>query len=448
MIRFYNSLTRRDESFRPISPARVGLYTCGPTVHDFAHIGNFRAYAWEDLLRRHLEFRGFDVLHVMNITDVEDKIIGKAREAGVSIGEWTSKYEDAFFEDARTLGILPAHQYPRATEHVTEMVEIAAELERRGHTYVAEGSLYFRIASFPNYGQLSGLERENLVAGARVDSDEYGKDDPADFVLWKAQQTGEPAWDSPWGPGRPGWHLECSAMSIKYLGESFDIHTGGVDNKFPHHENEIAQSEGATGKPFVRYWLHCAHLVVDGEKMSKSLGNFFTLRDLLEQGHDPRHLRHVLIGTHYRKPLNFTTKALDQARSELSRIDDLRARLKSEVRGEAGQGGHVDRIEAAGAAFAEQLDEDLNISGALGELFKLVRELNSALDRGDAGPSDGEAFERLVADLDRVVGTLMGSGGEESVDPEVEALVEARQKARASRDFAEADRLRDQLAAR
>ncbi len=449
MIRYYNSLTKRVDEFRPLVAGRVGLYTCGPTVHDYAHVGNFRAYAWEDLLRRHLEWRGYEVLHVMNITDVEDKIIRKAAAAGVDIGTYTQRYTAAFFEDVRALHLEPAHHYPRATEHVPEMIELIRRLEERGHTYVSGGSVYFRIASFPGYGKLAGLDREKLLVGARVDADEYTKDDPADFVLWKAFREGEPSWDSPWGPGRPGWHIECSAMSMKYLGETFDIHTGGVDNRFPHHENEIAQSEGATGRPFVRYWLHCAHLVVDGEKMSKSLGNFYTLRDLLERGHDPRYIRYVLLGTHYRRPLNFSLEALEQARAELGRIDDLVERLGREAVEAAGRGAWQERVDAAREAFGEALDDDLNISGAMGEVFKLVREVNSGLDRGEVSREDAEAVLGFLRDADRVVGALFPfEERREEAPAEVRALLEARSRARRERNWAEADRLRDEILAR
>ncbi len=449
MIRYYNSMTKRVDEFHPLVAGKVGLYTCGPTVHDFAHIGNFRAYTWEDLLRRHLEWRGYEVLHVMNITDVEDKIIRKANEAGVDIREYTARYTEAFFEDVRALHIEPAHHYPRATEHVAEMIDLIRRLEKRGHTYVSGGSVYFRIASFPGYGKLAGLDRDKLLVGARVDADEYTKDDPADFVLWKAHREGEPSWDSPWGPGRPGWHIECSAMSMKYLGETFDIHTGGVDNKFPHHENEIAQSEGATGKQFVRYWLHCAHLVVDGEKMSKSLGNFYTLRDLLERGHDPRYIRYVLLGTHYRRPLNFSFEALDQARAELSRVDDLVERLEREATGSAGEARWNDRVRAAREAFGEALDDDLNISGAMGEIFKLVREVNAGLDRGEVSREDAEVVLGFLREADRVVGALFPfEERREEAPPEVLELLEARTRARKERNWAEADRLRDEILAR
>ncbi|MBP7147706.1 MAG: cysteine--tRNA ligase [Acidobacteria bacterium] len=445
-ICFYNSLTRRAEEFRPLHEGEVRMYTCGPTVHDFAHIGNFRAYAWEDLLRRHLEARGLHVTHVMNITDVEDKIIRKAAEAGVDIREWTARFTAGFFEDVDTLRLLRAQHYPRATEHIPEMLALIRSLEERGHTYVADGSVYFRIASFAEYGRLSGLDRDKLLVGARVDSDEYAKEDPADFVLWKAARPGEPAWDSPWGPGRPGWHIECSAMSMKYLGDTFDLHTGGVDNKFPHHENEIAQSEAATGLPFVRHWMHCAHLLVNGEKMSKSLGNFYTLRDLLGRGCEPRHIRYVLVGTHYRKPLDFTFEALDQARAELERIDNFRDRLARQALAPAPALGA--RIAEARAAFGAALDDDLNISGATGEVFKLVREVNTALDRGEVGRQDAREIEAFLAEADRVVGALLPWQEEGAAPPEVLALLDQRQAARAARQWGEADRLRDEIAAR
>jgi cysteinyl-tRNA synthetase len=449
MLSFYNSLTRRNEPFAPAEGRLVKLYTCGPTVHDYAHIGNFRAYVWEDLLRRHLAWRGYDVVHVMNITDVEDKIIRKANEADIEIGSYTAPYTEAFFEDIDTLRVLRAHHYPRATEHIPEMIDIIERLTQRGHTYVSDGSVYYRIASFERYGQLSGLERDKLIAGARVDADEYGKDDPADFVLWKASRSGEPAWDSPWGRGRPGWHIECSAMAMKYLGESLDIHTGGVDNKFPHHENEIAQSEAATHQPFVRLWMHCAHLMVEGQKMSKSLGNFYTLRDLLERGHEPRLIRYVLLGTHYRKPLNFTFQGLDQARAELERLGDLLERLDREAAPGEPTPEYVERVEQARREFGAALDDDLNISGAIGELFRLVRDVHTRMDTAGATRGDAAAVRELVEDLDGVVGALLP--WEESA-PEVEAdileMVEQRNTARKARNWAEADRLRDLITAR
>ena len=328
MIRFHNTLSRCKEEFRPLVDGEVRLYTCGPTVYDYAHIGNFRAYVWEDLLRRYLKASGYRVTQVMNITDVDDKTIRGAREAGASLEEFTARYIEAFFEDLDALGIERAEHYPRATRHIPEMIALIERLHETGHAYESKGSHYFRLDSFPTYGRLARLDREGMIENFRVDSDEYEKSDVRDFVLWKARKEGEPCWETPLGPGRPGWHVECSAMSMKYLGESFDIHTGGADNVFPHHENEIAQSEAATGKRFVRTWMHCAHLVVNGEKMSKSKGNFYTLRDLQRQGHDPQAIRYLLVSQHYRKPLNFTLDGIAWAAANLNRLGDCRRRLR------------------------------------------------------------------------------------------------------------------------
>ncbi len=294
-IRFYNTLTRQEDEFVPLHSGEVRLYTCGPTVYDYAHIGNFRTYLWEDLLRRFLRFRGYRVTQAMNLTDVDDKTIANARAAGISLEDYTRRYIDAFFEDIETLGIEKAEHYPRATHFIPDMARLVGKLMERGHVYESRGSLYFKIATYPGYGRLSRLDTAAGAGQARIDSDEYEKDNPRDFAVWKAPKDGEPFWQTEIGPGRPGWHIECSAMSMKLLGETFDIHTGGVDNIFPHHENEIAQSEAATGKPFVRYWMHAAHLVVDGEKMSKSRGNFFTLRDLAARGYDMRAVRYHLV---------------------------------------------------------------------------------------------------------------------------------------------------------
>jgi len=310
MIRFYNTLPGKIEDFRPLRPGEVGLYTCGPTVYDYPHIGNYRAYIFEDILKRFLIFSGFKVTHVMNITDVDDKTIKGANALGVSLNEYTKKYIDAFFEDIKVLRILPADHYPRATEHIEDMVRMIKGLLDKGYAYFKDGSVYFSLAKFPDYGKLSKINKEELKAGARVETDEYEKESVYDFVLWKKAKPGEPYWETEFGPGRPGWHIECSAMSTRYLGPTFDLHCGGIDNIFPHHENEIAQSEAYYGQKFVNYWLHCHHLVVNGEKMSKSKGNFFTLRDLLARQIDPVDLRYFLLSTHYRKMLNFTLTIL------------------------------------------------------------------------------------------------------------------------------------------
>jgi cysteinyl-tRNA synthetase len=446
-MRIFNTLTRRTEELEPLEPGHVRLYTCGPTVYDYAHIGNFRTYVWEDLLRRTLKFLGFSVTQVMNITDIEDKIIAKATAQGVSLGEITEPFVAAFFEDLLVLGIERAEHYPRATEHIPEMIAIARALEAKGLTYVSQGSLYFRIDAFRSYGRLSNLENREIKVGARVDSDEYDKDDARDFVLWKGHKDGEPSWESPFGPGRPGWHLECSAMSMKYLGESFDLHTGGVDNIFPHHENEIAQSEGATGHPFVKYWMHAAHLMVDGEKMAKSRGNFYTVRDLVAKGHDPRTLRYLLLTTHYRTPLNFTFDALARAGGELARFDALQARLAEAPRPAGRDDGFDAKVAGIEAEIRAALGDDLNVSGAQGALFRLVREANAALDRNELPAESATGLTLALARLDSVFGVIARKAPE-LLDPEIEALIARRQEARKARNFAESDRIRDLLAAK
>jgi cysteinyl-tRNA synthetase len=436
-------MTRMLEEFVPLTGGEALLYTCGPTVYDYAHIGNFRTYLWEDLLRRHLEFRGFKVRQVMNITDIDDKTIANAMKAGVSLEAYTGKYTEAFFEDLDTLYIQRAECYPRATEHIPEMVDLIRRLRERGRLYESKGSIYFKIDTFPGYGRLSRIDPSGAAGQARIDSDEYEKDNPRDFAVWKSRRGDEPFWDTELGKGRPGWHLECSAMSMKYLGETFDIHTGGVDNIFPHHENEIAQSEGATGKPFVRYWLHACHLIVEGEKMSKSRGNFYTLRDLREKGYEPRPIRYLLISAHYRKQLNFTFDGLAQAAAALCRLDDLVYRLDNET---APEGAHEPLIAAAAAArqgMLEGLDNDLNTATALGHLFDLVREANTALDAGLARSRDIVAVRQVLSVFETIFGVPLGR--QAGLDDEIEALITRRAEARAGRDFAESDRIRDEL---
>jgi len=446
-MRIFNTLTRRLEDFVPREPGRVGLYTCGPTVYDFAHIGNFRTYVWEDLLRRTLKFLGYTVTQVMNITDIEDKIIAKAIAQGVGLRDVTEPFVAAFFEDLAVLSIEKAEHYPRATEHIEEMIAIAKTLEAKGLTYVSQGSLYFRIDAFGSYGRLSNLENREIKVGARVDSDEYDKDDARDFVLWKGHKAGEPSWDSPFGAGRPGWHLECSAMSMKYLGESFDLHTGGVDNIFPHHENEIAQSEGATGHPFVKYWMHAAHLMVDGEKMAKSKGNFYTVRGLVAEGHDPRAIRYLLLTTHYRTSLNFTFDALARAGAELQRFDALHARLAEAPRPMGRDAAFDAKVAAIEDEVRSALGDDLNVSGATGALFRLVREANAAMDRNELPAESAATLQAALARADAVFGVFAPKAAE-LLDPEIEALIADRQAARKAKNFAESDRIRDLLAAR
>jgi len=443
-LRFYNTLKGSVEEFAPLRPGEVGLYTCGPTVYDFAHIGNFRTYLWEDLLRRHLEFRGLRVTQVMNLTDVDDKTIAGALRMGVGLDEYTRSYIDAFFEDIDTLGIQRAAVYPRATQHIDEMVRLVLRLRDRGCLYESKGSIYFRIDAFPAYGRLSGLDPGSAAAAqARIEADEYDKDNQRDFAVWKMRRGEEPAWDTEIGDGRPGWHLECSAMSMRYLGESFDIHTGGVDNIFPHHENEIAQSEGATGKPFVRYWLHAAHLIVDGEKMSKSKGNFYTLRDLMARGYHPRPVRYLLLSAHYRKQLNFTFEGLAQARSALDRLDDLAYRLDHETLAEGEHPPLSAAAERAREGMIGSLDNDLNTAAALGHLFDLVREANTALDAGAARLRDARQVRGALDTFETIFGIRLGA--ETTLEAEVESLVHRRQEAREARDWATADRIRDEL---
>lgn len=444
MIRFHNTLSGKIEPFKPIDPGKVRLYTCGPTVYQYAHIGNLRAYIFEDLLKRFLQFMGFTVTHVMNITDVDDKTIREAKKAGLSLPEYTRKYTEAFFEDIQTLNILPADHYPRATEHIVEMASMVRKLLEKGYAYKKEGSVYFEISRFPEYGRLSKIDLDALRPGQRVDTDEYEKESIHDFALWKAPKKGEPSWQTEIGPGRPGWHLECSVMSSKYLGESFDLHCGGVDNIFPHHENEIAQSQALTGKKFVNYWLHCHHLIVDGEKMSKSKGNVYTLRDLLDKGIDPMSIRWLLMGTHYRKMLNFTFEGLAQAHASLRRILDFADAMKSHPLKEGGGKKAPALIAEAEKAFKDGLSDDLNISAALTGFFKLIREANILLSHGQLQKGDASEILALLRRLDLVLGVLPEQDLE-SLPAEIMDQIKAREKARAAKDYAEADRIRQEL---
>jgi cysteinyl-tRNA synthetase len=447
-VRFYDTLARRLREFQPIEPGRVRMYTCGPTVYNFAHIGNFRAYLFEDLLRRTLKFAGYRVTQVMNLTDVDDKTIAGARREGVPLRQFTQRYKDAFFEDLRTLGVEPAEAYPAATDHVPEMIALIRRLMDKGIAYRSDdGSVYFSIEKFPNYGALCRLDKSGLRAGARVSQDEYEKENVGDFALWKAwdEKDGDVAWDSPWGRGRPGWHIECSAMSMKFLGESFDIHTGGVDNVFPHHDDEIAQSEAATGRKFVNYWLHCAHLIVEGRKMSKSLGNFFTLRDVLGRGYTGREIRYELIATHYRQPLDFSYPSLDGRRASLARLDEFRGRLATLAGSVAAGPAELPGWASEGReAFRAALFDDLNISGALGALFDMLRLGNKAIDARALSAAQARAALDAYDGLDRVLGFLQPPAAQ--TDPELEALLQQRQEARKAKNWAEADRIRVLLA--
>ncbi|MFQ5745876.1 MAG: cysteine--tRNA ligase [Gemmatimonadota bacterium] len=464
-LRLYNTLTREIEDFEPLEPGRVRMYTCGPTVYERAHIGNFRAFAWEDLLRRYLRWKGFEVNQVMNLTDVDDRTISEAVRRGATLSEVTGPVAEAFFEDWETLGLEAVEENPRATEHVPQMIELIRRLEAGGFTYERDGSVYFAIDRLPAYGRLIGLDPEAARAAGRVEGDEeYSKDDPRDFVLWKGGERGDEggvaAWDSPWGVGRPGWHLECSAMAMAYLGETLDIHTGGVDNIFPHHVNEMAQSEAATGKPFARFWLHAEHLLVDGGKMSKSLGNYHTIPSLLEGGAAPSAIRYLLLSAHYRTRLNFTLAGLEAADRAVERLYGLRERLRPLADAgepEADAGGAEAIREASGSfarAFEEAMDDDLNASDALAAAFTFVRDLHGILDRGGPAPPPAvrQALDRLE-DFDRVFGILsLRSRERRGVETELAAWVEEklreRARAREAREFDRADAIRTEIEAR
>ncbi len=453
MLTLYNSLTRRLSEFEPADGKTALVYSCGPTVYDYPHIGNFRAFVFGDILCRWLRCSGYETHQVMNITDVDDKTIAGSRREGVSLQEYTQRYEQAFFEDLATLNVEPAWKYPRATEHIEEMQALISTLVEKGHAYVVDGNVYFDIGSFSRYGALSGVEANSEArdsAFGRLEGDEYDREEINDFVLWKAQkEPEEPAWDSPWGPGRPGWHIECSAMSMKYLGSTLDIHNGGVDLLFPHHENEVAQSEAATGETFVRYWLHSEHLLVDGQKMSKSLGNFYTLRDLLDKGYDPLAIRHQLLTAHYRKQMNFTFEGLDQSKAALERLYTFIDRLRKLSLPEGESESIAGVLDRAKTQFEADMDDDLNVTGAVGVVFELLRELNPMIDQGQVGAGDRSLILDWLTDADRVLG-LMGPALAEEADEgdaEIDALVVERNEARKSKDFARADAIRDELQA-
>ena len=455
-MRLYNTLTRREEPFTPSRGGTVRMYTCGLTVYARGHVGNFRTFVALDVLRRTLKHvAGFDVRQVMNFTDVDDRTIVESRTARVPLREYTGRFIAAFREDAAALGLEPVEAYPRATdeENLRSMVEMIRALETNGHTYRNDGSVYFRIATLPGYGKLARLDHEGMKPGARVDADRYDKDDARDFVLWKAARPDEPAWDFGVGPGRPGWHIECSAMAHRLLdGPPIDIHAGGVDLVFPHHENEIAQSEGATGRPFSRFWVHVEHLLLDeGTKMSKSLGNAFTVPDVLARGYRASALRYALLSVHYRKQLRFTWGALAQAEEALKRVMACIARLDA-LRGGAAHAAVAARAAAARRDFDDRLADDLNVPGGLGVMFELVRYVNTAIDAGELGRPDVEVVKAAFDGFDRVLGVVALRRAEDTraAAPveEIERLIAERRAARARRDFAAADGIRDDLAAR
>jgi len=458
-LKVYNTATRSLDPFVPLNEGKVSVYACGPTIYNHAHIGNFRTFLFFDLVHRHLEWSGLDVRFAMNLTDVDDKVIEAAASAGTSITEHTKPFGETFLADCETLGFRTVDSYPRATDYIEQMVDFIAILIERGHAYAADdGAVYYSITSFPDYGKLKGIDTTTLIAGARVDQDEYEKDDARDFALWKGatgddEQVGA-AWDSPWGRGRPGWHLECSVMSMAELGETLDMHLGGEDLVFPHHENEIAQSEGATGKPFVRYWLHSKHLFVEGKKMSKSLGNFIRVRDLLEEGHDPAAIRHSLISSHYRGELNFTRQGLEASGAAVQRLLDFESRLEDQPLDAAVEGSELPGLATeALEAFRAAMDNDFNSADALAAAFVFVGAVNSELDaRGTVTEADRDAARDALHEMDQVLGLLEVARASRTVDDDlagwVEQKIQERADARANRDFASADAIRDELAAR
>jgi cysteinyl-tRNA synthetase len=457
-LKLHNTLSGKTEAFVPQVAGEVKMYTCGPTVYDYAHIGNFRTFVFQDILRRYLKQRGLKLNHVMNLTDVDDRIIANAAAAKLGIREYTEKYAQAFFADCKALSIEAPEHWIRATDHIPEMVALIEKLQQKSFTYDSEGSIYYRIAKFPEYGKLSKIDLTGIQAGARVDNDRYEKESARDFALWKAPKAGEHFWETEIGSGRPGWHIECSAMAMKYLGETLDIHTGGIDLAFPHHENEIAQSEGATGKPFARYWVHAEHLLVEGEKMSKSLGNFFTMRDLYGKGYKPSALRYALASVPYRRQLNFTFDGLTQATNSVERLRTFANRLKQGKFPAGSPAGFKERAEKALDDFDAGLADDLNTAVALAAAFDFLREANIAMDSGKFGQEDVAAAQKFLTKFDEVFAVIadndaeklkelgFGQAGDGQSDAEIEALVAERQAARQRREFAKSDEIRKKLA--
>jgi cysteinyl-tRNA synthetase len=446
MLKLTNTLTGRLEDFTPMDGSTVRMYACGPTVYNYVHIGNLRTYVFEDILRRHLRSKGWVLKHVMNITDIDDKIIKRSIETGQDIRTYTEPYTRAFFDDCEKLRIERPDIITSATDYIPEMIDIVNRLLQSGYAYREGDSIYYRISKFPTYGRLSRLDKRELKAGARVDVDEYEKEEPSDFVLWKAPKDDrEPRWDAPFGTGRPGWHLECSAMAMKQLGETLDIHCGAVDNIFPHHDNEIAQSEAVTGKTFVRFWIHGEHLLVDGEKMAKSKGNFYTLRDLLERGYDPLAIRYLLVSVPYRKQMNFTFDGLLQAQRSLERIKEFVFRLKS---AKLADGNNPDVAAASTQAitdFDSGLDDDLNTAQALAAVFDFVRTCNIALTEGTVREDDRKQILEFFKKVDERLAIIPTMEEVVQGDAEIESLIAQRNEARKNRDFAMSDRIRDQL---
>jgi len=449
MIEFYNDLTRKKEKFVPIRQGHVGMYSCGPTVYNFAHIGNLRSFVFVDFLKRFLKYEGFSVRHVMNITDVDDKTIKGSKEEGVPIKEFTERYTKSFMDDLKVLNIEIPDVMPKATEHIADMTALIRKLYKNGYAYKAEdSSTYYSIAKFKDYGKLSGIKKAELKAGARVNNDEYTKDQAEDFALWKAwnPEDGAVFWETEYGKGRPGWHIECSAMSSKYLGETFDIHTGGIDLIFPHHENEIAQSEGANGKRFVNYWLHCEYLVVDGKKMAKSLGNFYTLRDVLSKGYKPMALRYLLLSTHYRGQLNFTFEALASAGEAVEKLRNLAELLKETSEKESSAESCAGEIERAKNDFDSALEDDLNISGALAALFSFAKEMNRRIAENSLSSADAKQALSVLMKFDSVLGVIGEIKEKEELPEGIMQLINEREEARKRKDYKKSDAIRAELA--
>ena len=442
MLKLFNTLTRKIELFKPLHDAEVGIYTCGPTVYDYIHIGNCRAFVFADLLHRYLEYKGYKVKHVINLTDVDDKTIKGSQKEGIPLRKYTEKYAKAFFEDIATLNIKPAFKYPRATEHIKEMVELVKKLLEKGYAYKAKDGIYYDISKFPEYGKLSKIDVSKLKKGARVDVQEYDKQEAADFALWKfwTPEDGDVFWETEIGKGRPGWHLECSAMSMKYLGETFDIHTGGVDLIFPHHENEIAQSEAATGKKFVNYWLHNEFILVNGKKMSKSLGNFFTLRDLLNKGYSWRAIRYALLSVHYREQLNISEESLESARNAIERIYDFLLRLKESNSKNTNENVEI-LVNNLLENFEKEMDNDLNISAALAVIFNFIKEINKL----ELTKEEAEEVKNAILKLDNVLGLKLEELIQEKLPKEIAELIKKREEFRKNKQYQEADKIRDEL---
>ena len=446
MMKFYNTINRKKEEFVPLKDGKVKLYTCGPTVYDYAHIGNFRAYIFEDVLRRALEYFDYKVLHIMNITDIDDKTIRTSIKENKTLTEFTGYYTNAFFEDVKKLNIIKAHHYPRATEFIPQMIDMIKKLEKNGYTYTSEdGSVFFRISEFSDYGRLARLNPDDMKSGERVENDEYEKEEGRDFALWKGykDEDGDVFWDSPWGKGRPGWHIECSAMSMHYLGDHFDIHCGGVDNIFPHHENEIAQSCCAENSQFVNYWVHNEHLSVEGQKMSKSLGNFYTIRDLIDKGYSPKSIRYALLSSHYRQKLNFTFERLDNAQRAINKLLELSRRLNLVKEGDSRKSLKYDtKTDDFVKDFNSHLSDDLNMSGVLGALFIWVNFIFKLIDENKISENQSKDALVKLTKVDAILGVM---DNKVEIDDSVKNLIEARACARKEKNWKKSDEIRDEL---